>query len=132
MWRPAERISDGAHRLAEPVGRVVAKTGVPPNLLTISGFSMNVGVAWIISRGPHLFTIAGVLIVVAGIFDLLDGAVARYTNRVTRFGALLDSTVDRLSEAVLLFGLLWYYVWQQDASTEIILIFATIVGSPVY
>jgi len=129
MWRPAERISDGTHRLAEPVGRVVAKTGVPPNLLTILGFLINVGVAWMISRGPSLFTIAGGLIVVAGIFDLLDGAVARGTNRATRFGALLDSTMDRLSEAVLLFGLLWYYVWQQDASTEIILIFATVVGS---
>ena len=129
MWRPAERISDGSRRLAEPMGRVVAKTGVPPNLLTIFGFLMNVGVAWIISRGPDYFLIAGVLIVVAGIFDLLDGAVARITNRVTKFGALLDSTLDRLSEAVLLFGLLWYYVWQQDASIEIILIFATIVGS---
>ena len=129
MWRPAERISDGSRRLAEPMGRVVAKTGVPPNLLTIFGFLMNVGVAWIISRGPDYFLIAGGLIVVAGIFDLLDGAVARITNRVTKFGALLDSTLDRLSEAVLLFGLLWYYAWKQDASTETILIFAAIVGS---
>lgn len=129
MWRPAERISDGSRRLAVPVGRVVAKTGVSPNLLTIFGFLMNVGVAWIISRGPDYFLIAGGLIVVAGIFDLLDGAVARITNRVTRFGALLDSTLDRLSEAVLLFGLLWYYAWKQDASIEVILIFAAIVGS---
>lgn len=129
MWRPAERISDRARLLAMPLGRMVAKTGVPPNLLTIFGFLMNVGVAWIISRGPDYFLIAGGLIVVAGIFDLLDGAVARITNRVTRFGALLDSTLDRLSEAVLLFGLLWYYAWKQDASIEVILIFAAIVGS---
>jgi CDP-diacylglycerol--glycerol-3-phosphate 3-phosphatidyltransferase len=129
MWRPAERISDGAHLLAVPVGRVVAKTGVPPNLLTIFGFLVNVGVAWIISRGPDYFLIGGGLIVVAGIFDLLDGAVARITNRVTKFGALLDSTLDRLSDAVLLFGLLWYYAWKQDASIEVILIFAAIVGS---
>ena len=129
MWRPAEILSDGAHRLAEPVGRVVAKTRVPPNFLTILGFLFNVGVAWMISRGPDLFPIAGFLIIVAGIFDLLDGAVARHTNRVTRFGALLDSTLDRLSEAVLLFGLLWYFVWQQDTSLEVILIFAIIVGS---
>jgi len=129
MWRPAEKISDEARRLAVPVGRVVAKTGVPPNLLTIFGFLMNVGVAWIISRGPDYFLIAGGLIVVAGIFDLLDGAVARITNRVTKFGALLDSTLDRLSDAVLLFGLLWYYAWKQDASIEVILIFAAIVGS---
>ncbi|KPJ53266.1 MAG: hypothetical protein AMJ37_01665, partial [Dehalococcoidia bacterium DG_18] len=50
-------------------------------------------------------------------------------NRATKFGALLDSTLDRLSEAVLLFGLLWYFVWQQDTSLEVILIFAIIVGS---
>jgi len=129
MWRPAEILSDSVHRLAEPVGRVVAKTRVPPNVLTILGFLFNVGVAWIISRGPDLFPIAGFLIIVAGIFDLLDGAVARHTNRVTKFGALLDSTLDRLSEAVLLFGLLWYFVWQQDTSLEVILIFAIIVGS---
>ncbi len=127
MWRPAEILSDGAHRLAEPVGRVVAKTRVPPNFLTILGFLFNVGVAWIISQGH--FPLAGLLIIVAGIFDLLDGAVARHTNRATKFGALLDSTLDRLSEAVLLFGLLWYFVWQQDTSLEVILIFAIIVGS---
>lgn len=129
MWRPAEIISDEAHHLAEPVGRVVAKTRVPPNALTIFGFLVNVGVAWIISRGPDYFVICGGLIVVAGIFDLLDGAVARGTNRVTKFGALLDSTLDRLSEAVLLFGLLWYYAWQQDTSIEVVLIYSTIVGS---
>jgi CDP-diacylglycerol--glycerol-3-phosphate 3-phosphatidyltransferase len=129
MWRPAEILSDSVHRLAEPVGRVVAKTRVPPNFLTILGFLFNVGVAWMISRGPDLFPIAGFLIIVAGIFDLLDGAVARHTNRATKFGALLDSTLDRLSEGVLLFGLLWYFVWQQDTSLEVILIFAIIVGS---
>ena len=129
MWRPAEIISDKVHHLAEPVGRVVAKTRVNPNALTISGFLINIGVAWVISQG--YFLLGGLLILVAGIFDLLDGAVARYTNRVTKFGALLDSTLDRWSDAVLLFGLLWYFAWQpdQDTSLEIILIFTAIVGS---
>lgn len=129
MWRPAEIISDKVHHLAEPVGRVVAKTRVNPNALTISGFLLNIGVAWVISQG--YFLLGGLLILVAGIFDLLDGAVARYTNRVTKFGALLDSTLDRWSDAVLLFGLLWYFAWQpdQDTSLEMILIFTAIVGS---
>jgi CDP-diacylglycerol--glycerol-3-phosphate 3-phosphatidyltransferase len=128
MWRPAEIISDKVHNLAEPVGRVVAKTRVKPNYLTISGFLMNIAVAWVISQG--YFLLGGSLILVAGIFDLLDGAVARYTNRVTKFGALLDSTLDRWSDAVLLFGLLWYFAWQpdQDTSLEMILIFAALVG----
>ena len=128
MWRPAEIISDKVHNLAEPVGRVVAKTRVKPNYLTISGFLMNIFVAWVISQG--YFLLGGSLILVAGIFDLLDGAVARYTNRVTKFGALLDSTLDRWSDAVLLFGLLWYFAWRpdQDTSLEMILIFAALVG----
>ena len=127
MWGPAQVISDRTHHLAEPVGRVVAKTRVPPNMLTILGFLLNIGVAWLIYQGH--FVLSGALILVAGSFDLLDGAVARVTGKVTRFGALLDSTLDRLSEGVLLFGLLWFYAWNPDASTEVILIFATIVGS---
>jgi CDP-diacylglycerol--glycerol-3-phosphate 3-phosphatidyltransferase len=129
MWRPAEIISDKVHHLAEPVGRVVAKTRVTPNSLTISGFLLNIGVAWVISQG--YFLLGGLLILMVGSFDLLDGAVARHTNRVTKFGALLDSTLDRCSDAILLFGLLWFYAWQpdQDTSLEMILIFAAIVGS---
>jgi CDP-diacylglycerol--glycerol-3-phosphate 3-phosphatidyltransferase len=127
MWRPAQVVSDRTHHLAEPVGRIVGKTGIHPNTLTIFGFLINFGVAWAISQG--LFVPGGALILVAGIFDLLDGAVARVMGKVTRFGGLLDSTLDRYSEAVLLFGLLWYYAWRQDSSTEMILIFTTIVGS---
>lgn len=127
MWRPAQIISDRTKHFAEPVGRIVGKTGVQPNALTIFGFLINFGVAWLISQGHFVF--GGALILVAGMFDLLDGAVARMTGKVTKFGALLDSTLDRYSEAVILFGLLWYYVWQQDAATEVVLIFTTIIGS---
>ena len=127
MWRPAQILSDKMHSLAEPVGRIVGKTGISPNTLTIFGFCINFGVAWLISQG-HFFY-GGILILVAGIFDLLDGAVARMTGKVTKFGALLDSTLDRYSEAVILFGLLWYYAWKPDVSIECLLIFATIVGS---
>jgi CDP-diacylglycerol--glycerol-3-phosphate 3-phosphatidyltransferase len=81
----------------------------------------------VISQGQ--FALGGALILVAGIFDLLDGAVARVMGKVTKFGGLLDSTLDRYSEAVLLFGLLWYYAWRQPNSTEMALIFVTIVGS---
>lgn len=129
MWRPAQILSDTAHKLAEPVGRLVGKTGVSPNALTIFGFCINFGVAWLVSQGHFLY--GGILILAAGIFDLLDGAVARMTGRVTKFGALLDSTLDRYSEGVVLFGLLWYYASRPDIvyKTECLLIFATIVGS---
>jgi len=127
MWRPAQIVSDRMHHLAEPVGRIVGRTGIQPNTLTILGFLINFGVAWAISQG--YFVLGGALILVAGIFDLLDGAVARVMGKVTKFGGLLDSTLDRYSEAVLLFGLLWYYAWRPDTSLEVILIFTTIVGS---
>jgi CDP-diacylglycerol--glycerol-3-phosphate 3-phosphatidyltransferase len=129
MWRPAQILSDKMHHLAEPVGRIVGKTGVSPNTLTIFGFCINFGVAWLISQGHFLY--GGILILVAGIFDLLDGAVARMMGKVSKFGALLDSTLDRYSEGVVLFGLLWYYASRQntDYKVECLLIFATIVGS---
>lgn len=125
MWGPSE-ISDRAHRLAEPVARVVAKTGIAPNAVTIIGFVLIMGVAWVLSQG-HLL-LGGFLVLIASSFDFIDGALARVTGRSTRFGALLDSSLDRYSEAVLLFGLLWFYAWQH-AATEVLLIFAIIVGS---
>lgn len=132
MWRPSH-ISDRLHHLAEPVAKVIAKTRVPPNAVTLFGFALNIGIACLLATG-HLF-LGGFLVLVAGVFDLLDGALARVTGRCTTFGALLDSTVDRYSEAVLLFGLLVYFARQvttfarPDATTEMILVFAIIVGS---
>jgi len=125
MWRPSE-ISDRAHRLAEPVARVVAKTGITPNTVTITGFLLIIGVAWVLSQGH--FLLGGFLVVIASSLDFIDGALARVTARSTKFGALLDSSLDRYSEAVLLFGLLWFYAGQ-GATTEVFLLFATIVGS---
>ncbi len=124
--RRAYQISERLHHLAEPVSRVIAKTGVPPNAVTITGFLLNVGVAWILATGH--FLIGGFLVLVVGVFDLLDGALARVTGKGTIFGALLDSTIDRYSEAVLLFGLLVYFARRHD-TTEVVLLFATIVGS---
>jgi len=74
------------------------------------------------------FIIGGVLVLVSGLFDLLDGALARFTKRTTKFGAILDSTVDRISEAAILCGLLIWYI-PQGASLEIVLIFAVLIGS---
>jgi len=118
-----------AHRLkqlAYPPARAVAKTGISPNSLTIAGFLINIGIAYLLATGH--FLLGGSLVLVAGAFDLLDGALARTTGKTTKFGALLDSTLDRYSEAVLLFGLVVYYV-RDDATTELLLIFAAIVGS---
>ncbi|MCK5576985.1 MAG: CDP-alcohol phosphatidyltransferase family protein [Dehalococcoidales bacterium] len=93
-----------SHYLTSPVVQLLARTPVTPSTLTFLGFVVTVGAAVLIATGYLL--IAGLVVLVAGLFDMLDGALARRTNRVTRFGAVLDSTIDRLSEGALLLGIL--------------------------
>lgn len=106
--------------------RALAKTGITPNQLTVLGLLLTIGVAWILSRGD--FLLGGFLVLLSGAFDLLDGELARATGRTTRFGALLDSTFDRFSEAALFLGLMSYYA-NQGSYQEIMLIGAAMAGS---
>jgi CDP-diacylglycerol--glycerol-3-phosphate 3-phosphatidyltransferase len=87
---------------------------------------VSVGAGVLIVTG-HLFA-AGFVVLAAGFFDILDGALARSTNRVTRFGAVLDSTLDRLAEAVILIGLLVVYA-REPAVAEVALVSVTLIGS---
>ena len=112
--------------LGGPVARLLAKGGLTPNAVTIFGLFVAGASALLLARG-HLWA-GGLVLLASGAFDLFDGAIARETGRVTPFGALLDSVVDRLSEAVVLVGLLIYYL--DTSSTEgSILVYLTIVGS---
>ena len=86
----------------EPIVRVLARTPITPNSLTWFGFALAIGAAVLIAMG-HLI-IAGVIVLFGGFFDMLDGALARRTKRVTLFGSILDSTLDRFSEGALLLG----------------------------
>ena len=119
-----------ANYLTLPVVRLLAKTKVSPDALTCLGLMLAVGTAVLIAYG-HLFT-AGFLVIVAGFFDMLDGALARYTARESRAGAVLDSVVDRISEAALLLGIIVFYVYQQSTVEVIVaggaLIFSFIVS----
>lgn len=101
-----------AHYLTQPVVLLLAKTSITPNTITWFGFLLSVG-ATVLIVTEHLFA-AGLLVLVSGLFDLLDGALARHTNQATRFGAVLDSTLDRLAEAVLLLGILILYAREQS------------------
>ena len=101
-----------AYYLARPAVLLLAKTPITPNTITWFGFLLSVGAAALIVTG-HLLA-AGFLVLVAGLFDLLDGALARYTNKATHFGAVLDSTLDRLAEAVLLLGIMILYAREQS------------------
>jgi len=101
-----------ARYAAEPLVRLLAATHISPNTLTWLGFLLTLGAAALIATG-HLLA-AGIVVLVAGSFDILDGALARHTNRITRFGGILDSTLDRLSDAVLLFGVLGLFLLAQE------------------
>lgn len=110
----------------EPLARFISTTGVSPNLITITGFILMVGVAFVLAQGH--FLLGGILITGVAIFDAVDGTLARMMGRTSRFGAFLDSTLDRFSEAVIFLGLFVYYI-NQDGQLELILIYATVVGS---
>jgi len=110
----------------EPVARVIGRMGISPNVVTLTGSLLNLGVAWVLAQG--YLRVGGVLVPLVSLFDALDGTVARLMGKRSRFGAFLDSTMDRFSEAILYLGLLIYYT-RLGARQEILLIYATIVGS---
>ena len=100
-----------SYRLTQPVTRLLSRTAITPSAITWFGFLLSLGAAALIIT-EHLLA-AGLVVLIAGFLDMLDGALARYTNRVTRFGAILDSTLDRLSEAAVLLGILVLYAKAQ-------------------
>src|SRR5438034_11629159 len=118
--------------------RRLAGLGITPNTLTVLGFMLSILTAVIIAQG--LFLAGGLLVLFAGIFDMFDGAMARVRNASTTFGAFFDSTLDRYSESIILFGLLFFAVqkpviqdrfwpFQYEQSWMITLVFIATVGS---
>jgi CDP-diacylglycerol--glycerol-3-phosphate 3-phosphatidyltransferase len=89
--------------LAVPVALALGRLGLTPNALTVLGFGISVVAA--IAAAQQAWIAAGLLVVLGGVFDLFDGALARATNRVSRLGAFLDSVFDRAGEAVLYLGI---------------------------
>src|ERR671918_2046103 len=87
--------------------RASVALGIHPNTLTLIGVLINVAAAWALGR-DH-FLLAGVIMIVANIFDFIDGKVAHLTNTVSRFGAFWDSTLDRFSDIALFLGLIYLY-----------------------
>ena len=94
-------------RVEQPIARLLAAVGLSPNAITMLGMLGAVAAGILASQG--LLLTAGAATLLAGILDLFDGSVARLTGRKSRFGALLDSTADRVSEAAVLIGLAVHY-----------------------
>jgi CDP-diacylglycerol--glycerol-3-phosphate 3-phosphatidyltransferase len=115
-----------AYHITDPMVRILSKSGITPNALTVINLVLNIVAAYVIATSH--FRLGGVLILVSGLFDLLDGALARFTRQTTKFGAILDSVTDRISEAAIFCGLLIWYI-PQGANLEIVLIFVVLIGS---
>src|SRR5215468_5022737 len=100
-------IGRGAQRIIDAMVRWLAMGHINPNILTVIGVALNVGCGLLFGMG--LFFYAGIALIVANLFDMLDGQVARLSGRVTRFGGFLDSSLDRLSDMVVFVGLMVFY-----------------------
>jgi len=83
-----------------PIARGVASTGITPNQITVIGFAFSLLAAWFFYSALPFW--GGLLILVTGFFDVLDGAVAKVSGKVTKFGGVLDSTLDRYSDMAII------------------------------
>lgn len=112
--------------MSAPMMQFLSRTKLSPNAVTVIGFAVTLVAALVAGRGH--FLASGILVLVGGFFDTLDGALARAQGKTTRFGAALDSTLDRYAEAAMFLGLLWFY-FPQGSGITIVLIYSVLVGS---
>ncbi|HLC40915.1 MAG TPA: CDP-alcohol phosphatidyltransferase family protein [Methylomirabilota bacterium] len=112
--------------LADPLARTLLRWRVRPNQLTLFGLFASVGTAIALARGR--LRLAALFLVLAGLLDILDGSLARCSDRVTPFGGFLDSVIDRYSDLAVLVGLLVYFL-RLEAFDGIGLTLATLVGT---
>ncbi len=123
-------VKSKARELLNPAVNFVAELGISPTTITVTGLILSGASGWALAVGR--FLTAGILLILAGACDMIDGAAARAANRETQSGAFLDSTVDRYSEMVVLLGALVYYLTRSSAAPEsltAVLIFLALGGS---
>ena len=122
-------IGRGAQRIINAMVRTLASGRVNPNVLTVTGVAINVGCGLLFGFGYFFW--AGIILIVANLFDMLDGQVARLSGRVTRFGGFLDSSLDRLSDMVVFVGLMVFYArdTQFHSTLNVFLAGAAMMGS---
>jgi CDP-diacylglycerol--glycerol-3-phosphate 3-phosphatidyltransferase len=115
LWN---KIKLGAYKALDPIISGLVKTGITPNGITIIGFIVTILSSAVLIIGAELgvrgdtryITWFGIILLIAGVFDMLDGQLARKTNQMTKFGALFDSVIDRYSEMIMFFGITYYLV----------------------
>ena len=121
-----DRVRRSFRWFIDPITTILMKTGITPNTLTVMGALVNGGVGVLAATGN--LTLAGIVLLVSGLFDALDGALARRIGITSKFGAFLDSTLDRYSEAFVLGGVL-VYAQGRGLALEELLAYVTLAGA---
>ncbi len=122
-------IGRGAKRVIDAMVRWLAYGGVHPNVLTVIGVMIAVGCSLLFGIGQFFW--AGIVLIIANIFDMLDGNVARLTGNVTKFGGFLDSSLDRISDMIAFIGIMVFYASNtpQRSVTNVFLAALGMMGS---
>lgn len=111
-----QKIRSQWDRAMRPVGRAVGASGISPDAVTAAGVVIQAVAAWLILDGRLL--LAGLVSIAAAIADVLDGAIAKAQGRAGKFGALLDSTTDRLADALFFLPIAWLYAVSPDSAAH--------------
>ena len=115
--------------ISDPLVPLVSRLKLTPDIMTTIGLVLNLVAAVVIGFGHLLW--GGIIFLLAGLFDLLDGALARYMQKTTRFGALFDSTVDRITEGALFLSFIFITgtgSWPYNITWQLVLIFLALIG----
>ena len=129
-------IKKSAYGLLNPFINALQKSGITPNQITVLGFFITIISASILIVGaetgkrgdPKYITLFGIVLLTAGVFDMLDGQLARKSGKMTVFGAFFDSIIDRYSEMIMFFGIAYYLV-SYDYFLSGIFSFFAMIGS---
>jgi CDP-diacylglycerol--glycerol-3-phosphate 3-phosphatidyltransferase len=112
--------------ILQPVAHFMGRLGIHPNTITLFGMLLQIGVSVLFGLG--YLTLGGWVLLAVSPVDALDGLLARTLGKQSRFGAFLDSTIDRISDAALILGLAAYYI-QRDAYLYVALLLLSLVAS---
>lgn len=120
-------IKAGTARLLDPLGRALSRAGVSPNAVTIAGTAGVLVGAYVAARGHILWAV--VIILVSALTDVMDGSMARARGTASRFGALLDSTMDRVADGAIFAGVA--YLYRDEPATFLAVMICLVAGQVV-
>ncbi len=134
MNKLKQQLQELAYKVLDPFVKLLIKLGITPNMVTMLGFLLTVASTVVLIYGAEMgdrnnhryIGMAGIIILIAGAMDMVDGRLARVNNQAQPFGALFDSVIDRYSELIMFFGFCYYTVNQGYLLTSIFCFFAMI------